>query len=304
MLLAAVIMSTPEVVLKSIQGVFAPLQLCSERVLTGAVFLLPFAFREMKKRGDRVTAADLQKYAMLGFIMVPLHMSLQQLAVNHIDASAVAAIFSGNPVFTLLLAHLILHEPLKKNHIFAILLQLAGILFIISSLNAKMDLRGMTEILVSTAIYSMLTVLSKPMVSRYGSIVSGCLNLLFGSLELLFILLLGHIPAVASVFRSAGLDMLADVPLLAGFSAVSIIPFLYVGMVCAGYGYVIIMKVIEYTSATESSFIYLIKPILSSIIAAFVLGEQISAGRRAGIVCSVLASLSIILPLLWKMRQK
>ena len=42
-LLAAMIYSTTEVALKGLGGVFAPMQITVERVLIGALFLLPFA---------------------------------------------------------------------------------------------------------------------------------------------------------------------------------------------------------------------------------------------------------------------
>lgn len=44
-LLAAMIYSTTEVALKGLGGVFAPMQITVERVLIGALFLLPFALR-------------------------------------------------------------------------------------------------------------------------------------------------------------------------------------------------------------------------------------------------------------------
>lgn len=38
-------------------------------------------------------------FALLGFLTVTLHMSLLQMAVLHMDASATSIIYSGNPVF-------------------------------------------------------------------------------------------------------------------------------------------------------------------------------------------------------------
>lgn len=50
----------------------------------------------------------------MGFLTVLLHMSLLQMAVLHMDASATSIIYSGNPVFAVAAAHVILHEPLRK----------------------------------------------------------------------------------------------------------------------------------------------------------------------------------------------
>ena len=115
-LLAAMLYSTTEVALKALGGAFAPMQVTVERVLLGALALLPFALKDLKKRGIHLTKSDWGYFALLGFLTVTLHMSLLQMAVLHMDASATSVIYSGNPVFALAAAHLILHEPLKKNH--------------------------------------------------------------------------------------------------------------------------------------------------------------------------------------------
>lgn len=113
-LLAAMLYSTTEVALKALGGAFAPMQVTVERVLLGALALLPFALKDLKKRGIHLTKSDWGYFALLGFLTVTLHMSLLQMAVLHMDASATSVIYSGNPVFALAAAHLILHEPLRK----------------------------------------------------------------------------------------------------------------------------------------------------------------------------------------------
>lgn len=301
--IVAVIMSTPEVALKAFTGIFAPMQLCCERVLVGAIAILPLALRDLKARGIKMEGHDYLRFLGLGFLMVPMQMALQQLAICHIDASAVATIFCGNPITTMILAHLILHEPMRRNNIAALCFQFLGIVLIVNPFSVELETRGFLEILVSTCVYSVLTTYSKPTVTKFGSICVGCFNLLFGGLELLFLLLLGHIPAIAALYTRMGLEICANVPFFAGFSARTILPFLYVACLCAGYGYVLIVKVIEYTSATESSFIYLVKPILSCCLASFALHEVISPSRMASVACSTVASLCITVPLLRERKK-
>ena len=70
-------------------------------------------------------------FAFVWFTYRPLHLPLfldpvsgcyGQMCIRdrHMDASATSIIYSGNPVFAVALAHFILHEPLKKNHLLAI----------------------------------------------------------------------------------------------------------------------------------------------------------------------------------------
>ena len=48
--LCAVIFSTMEVMLKTVHGVFAPMQITCLRFLVGGILLIPFASRSMKKK--------------------------------------------------------------------------------------------------------------------------------------------------------------------------------------------------------------------------------------------------------------
>ena len=140
-LLAAMLYSTTEVALKALGGAFAPMQVTVERVLLGAAALMPFALNDLKKRDIQLTKADWGYFTLLGFLTVTLHMSLLQMAVLHMDASATSIIYSGNPVFAVALAHFILHEPLKKNHLLAIGVELVGILFILNPAHLEISLR-------------------------------------------------------------------------------------------------------------------------------------------------------------------
>ena len=267
-LLAAMIYSTTEVALKGLGGVFAPMQITVERVLIGALFLLPFALRSLRRNAVRLTRSDWGYFALLGFLTVTLHMSLLQMAVLHMDASATSIIYSGNPVFALAAAHLILHEPLKRNHLIA-----------------------------------MYGTLCKLRIPRLGGLVITTFNMVLGGLELLALLLLGHIPAVGALYRSLGLDIFADVPFFTGFTLRSALLLCYVGIFCAAIGFLLTAKITEYTSATEASFVYLIKPVLATLLAVVCFRETISVNRMIGLVFFLAASLCVSVPVLREMRR-
>lgn len=211
-LAAAVLYSTTEVVLKGLGDTFAPMQVTVERVLIGAVAPLPFALKDLKKRNIRLTRSDYGYFALMGFLTILLHMSLLQMAVLHMDASATSIIYSGNPVFAVAAAHVILHEPLRKNHLLAIALEVVGILFILNPAHLEISLRGFLEIITATLLFALYGTLCKLRVSRLGGIVIADFNILLGGLEMLAVLLLGKIPAVAAAMRAVGLDLFAEVP--------------------------------------------------------------------------------------------
>ena len=286
-LLAAMLYSTTEVALKGLGGAFA---------------LLPFALRSLRQNNIRLTRSDWGYFALLGFLTVTLHMSLLQMAVLHMDASATSIIYSGNPVFAVAIAHLILHEPLKKNHLAAIGIEVVGILFILNPARLEVSPRGFLEILSATVLFAMYGTLCKLRIPRLGGLVISTFNLLLGGTELLALLLLGRLPAVGAVYRSLGLDIFADVPFFTGFTLRSTLLLCHVGIGCAAIGFLLTAKITEYTSATEASFIYLIKPVLATLLAVAVFHETISVNRMLGIACFLAASLCVSVPVLRELR--
>ena len=92
--LCAVIFSTMEVMLKTVHGVFAPMQITCLRFLIGGILLIPFALRSMEKKGAAFTRADAGFFALTGFLCVAFSMVLYQMAVTYTKASVVAIIFS------------------------------------------------------------------------------------------------------------------------------------------------------------------------------------------------------------------
>ena len=303
-LLAAVVYSTTEVALKELAGAFAPMQLTAERVLVGGAVLLPFALRELKARGVKLTASDFRSFLGMGALTVMLHMSLLQMSLLTEDASAAAVIYSGYPVFALFVAHLLQHEPLRRSSLTALALEVLGILIILNPFELEMSLPGFLEILIATICFSVYGTLSKLRVGRIGSYAVTSFNLLIGGAELLIILLLGKLPAVAALYERCGLTLFAAVPLTTGFTLRTTLIFLYVGTVVAGVGFLLMTKITEYTSATEASFIYLLKPVLATALAAAVFHEAISLNRMVGIAFFLAASLCVSVPVLREMKRQ
>ena len=179
-----------------------------------------------------------------------------------------------------------------------------GILFILNPAHLEISLRGFLEIITATLLFALYGTLCKLCVSRLGGIVIADFNILLGGLEMLAVLLLGKISAVAAAMRAVGLDLFAEVPFFTVFTLESTLLLCYAGVFCAGLGFVLTAKITEYTSATEASFIYLIKPILATILAAVVYQEFISVNRIVGIGFFLAASLCVSVPVLRAMRRE
>lgn len=302
--LCAVIFSTMEVMLKTVHGVFAPMQITVLRFLVGGILLIPFALRSMKKKGARFTRADFGFFALTGFLCVAFSMVLYQMAVTYTKASVVAVIFSCNPIFVTVLAWLILHETIHRNHILALALELLAVVIIIDPLHASLDPTGALLAIASALIFAFYSVVGKKRTPRFGGIAVTCFSFLFGSLELLLVLLLGRTAAVGSFFSSLGLDIFVNVPLLAGIPLSALPALAYICAVNSAGGYVCHMMALEKTSAQEASLIFFLKPMIAPLFALIFLHEEITANMLLGIVCFLIGSGFSVLPGLLAERKR
>ena len=294
--LCAVIFSTMEVMLKTVHGVFAPMQITCLRFLVGGVLLIPFAMRSIRKKNAVLTRKDLGFFACAGFLCVVIAMSLYQMSVTYTRASVVAVIFSCNPIFVTMLAHFLLHEEIHKNHVIALILELTAALIIIDPIHASLDPTGALLAILSAAMFSFYSVFGKKRTPRFGGIAVTCLSFLFGATELVALLLFGRTAAGASLYGALGLNLFIDVPLFENIPLSALPALLYICCINSAAGFVCHMMAMEKTSAQEASLIFFLKPIIAPIFALIFLKEEIPLNMIVGIVCFLAGSLCAILP--------
>lgn len=301
--LCAVIFSTMEVMLKTVHGVFAPMQITCLRFLVGGVLLIPFAVRSIRKKNAVLTRKDLGFFACAGFLCVVIAMSLYQMSVTYTRASIVAVIFSCNPIFVTMLAHFLLHEEIHKNHVIALILELTAALIIIDPVHASLDPTGALLAILSAAMFSFYSVFGKKRTPRFGGIAVTCLSFLFGATELVALLLFGRTAAGASLYGALGLKIFIDVPLFENIPLSALPALLYICCINSAAGFVCHMMAMEKTSAQEASLIFFLKPIFAPIFALIFLKEEIPLNMIVGIVCFLAGSLCAILPGLLAQRK-
>ena len=295
--LCAVIFSTMEVMLKTVHGVFAPMQITCLRFLIGGLLLVPFALRSMKKKGAAFTRADVGFFALTGFLCVAFSMVLYQMAVTYTKASVVAIIFSCNPIFRYHAWPIFsCGSEIHRNHLIALALELLAVLIIIDPLHASLDPTGALLAIASALVFSFYSVVGKKRTPRFGGIAVTCFSFLFGSVELLAVLLLGRTAAVGGLFASLGLDIFVNVPLFSGIPLSALPALAYICAVNSAAGYVCHMMALEKTSAQEASLIFFLKPMIAPLFAFLFLREEITANMLLGIVCFLVGSGIAILP--------
>ena len=295
--------SSMEVALKLISGQFNPIQLNFSRFLVGGLVLIPFAVRELKKRGRKLDGKALGLFALLGLMGIAVSMSLYQLSVTRIQASVVGVLFSSNPVFVTLFAFLLLHETISKNQIAGLVLDVAGIVLIIQPWHLRLDALGVVYVLLATLLFALYGVCGKRQCARFGGIVVTCFGFLFGAAEMIAIAGLTHIPALSAGLTAAGLDTFASIPFFTGYTLTNlpIVLFIYIGV--TGIGFTCYFLSMEITSAQTTSLVFFFKPALAPLLAFLVLHEAIPSNMLAGIACILCGSLVSILPGLLAQRR-
>ena len=150
--------------------------------------------------------------------------------------------------------------------------------------------------IASALVFSFYSVVGKKRTPRFGGIAVTCFSFLFGSVELLAVLLLGRTAAFGGLFASLGLDIFVNVPLFSGIPLSALPALAYICAVNSAAGYVCHMMALEKTSAQEASLIFFLKPMIAPLFAFLFLREEITANMLLGIVCFLVGSGIAILP--------
>ncbi len=302
-LITIVMFTSYEVVLKFISGQLNSMQLTLCRFAVGFVILLPLALHTLNKRGERLDGKSLAHFALLGLLGIALSMPILHVAVNYAGSSVAAVLFSCNPVFVTFLAFFLLKEPILPRHIAALVLEVAGTIAIINPFQTSVNLLGTGLALLSTILFSFYGVLGKRKCARYGGAVVTCFSFFFGSIILLVLILLSHIPALAQALMGAGLSDFANIPIFAGYTQGNLPYVLFVSVGVAGIGFCCYFLAMEYQPASVVSLVYFFKPALAPVLAWFIHGEIISRNMLLGIVLIVAGSLCAIVPGILEARR-
>lgn len=293
--ITTVLFSSMEITLKTLSGSFNPIQLTFERFFIGGLILLPFAIKSLKSKGISLNSNDIRQLLFLGFMCVVVSMIFYQLSVTYTKASVVAVIFSCNPIFVMLFACIFLKEEIHSYNILSLILEIIGIIIIINPLSIKLSPIGVTFSLLAAVVFALYGVLGKKSTAKLGGEVVTCFSFILGSLEMLILILISHIPYISSLLIEYSLNDFASIPLFTGYDINNILSIIYVYVFITGLGYASYFKAMEETSANTASLVFFFKPVLSSILAFIFIKEFIPMNMMIGILFIVLGSILTLL---------
>lgn len=224
----------------------------------------------------RPAAADLAYFALLGFSGIFLQQWLQANGLRTSQASTSAWIVSSIPVFMAILGWLVLGERVRLVAVFGIALAAAGVLLVVTRGDLSLLAQGRFGapgdwlILASAPNWAIFSVLSRRGLQRFPS--AGMMFWVMASGWLLTSALFFTGPGLADISRLS----------LRGWLAV-----LFLGIVCSGLAYVFWYDALRWLSSSQAGSLIYLEPVVAVVVAAALLGEQITLGTLAG-GCAIL----------------
>jgi drug/metabolite transporter (DMT)-like permease len=243
-----------------------PLILLSARFLLAGVLILGIS--AVRGDGWQMTWRDAAVFAILGVANNALYLGLGYTGLKTVSAGLGGLIVSANPVFTAMLAALLLGEPLTWRKAAGLLLGIVGVGFIVwHRMSVGTDsFHGILFTLASLASIVVGTILFKVLAPKGSLWIGNGVQSLAGGLAVL---------PFALMFSSVR-EIVPNAQLLSAFA------FLVLGGSILGY--LLWFHLLKVCGATAASAYHFLMPPLAMLFAWIVLGEHVEGRDLLGII--------------------
>lgn len=265
--------STIEVVTKLAHASVPPLTIAFLRFFIGGLFLSPLVFIFWRSIDwSKVGLRDWITLVLLSFIGITCTFSLYHIALIWIDASSVATLVSMVPLFSAPISFVVLKERLGKVAVLGLLMGGAGITMIfISEERSISSLIAVGIMCIAVLCFSLYAVLMKPLNEKMDARVTTSLSLLLGGLLLIPVLLFDGDPLI----RRMDLASMAYIG--------------YLSVVAVGVAYLFYFMGLHKVKVAKGNSLLYLKPLLATVLAAFVISEFPSLIRMLAIALITLS---------------
>lgn len=239
--------------------------------LFGFALLLVVTRRHFPKTWPQ--RADLPRFILAGLIGHTAHVSLVMWGINLSTAFSSSLVLTSSPLWTLLILALLGAEKLHGRQLVGTLLAFAGIVLFLSDKFVRgLALAGAGDLvlLFAASLFSLYTVIAKPLVERYGPLNLTCYSLLFGAPPLV----LATLPA----FINAPLEGIRAGVWFGVFWAVAMSSFL---------GWIVWAWVNSVRGLARSAPLQYLMPPIAGLVAWLTLGETFTGLKIVGAVVAL-----------------
>ena len=249
----------------------SPASLAFLRYAIGVACLIPAVALAGRIRFAR---ADIVPIAALGIGQFGVLIALLNYGLRTVPAARGALIFASFPLLTLVVAALLGHECVTIRKIGGILATLLGVFLALSdkvlngaSVHGWGALSGELAILASAATGAICSVLYRPYLARYPTLPVSAFAMM---------------AAAAALLIPAALDDLFVAP--GALSRGAWAAILFIGL-SSGGGYVLWLWALKNIAATRVTVFLSLSPVTAAALGVVVLGEAVTVGMMAGVVC-------------------
>lgn len=261
---AVVLWGLSFVATKAVLSEISPITLITTRFFMGSLLLWTILF--LRGHNLRIPLPEWRWLILMGFIGIFVHQMLQAHGLKLTSAVNTGWLIGLTPIWSAILAAVMLHERLSAVKILGLLLGFVGALLVISkgqlspSTLALPATRGDLLILISTFNWALYSVLGHPTIKRLGPLRATAGAMLAGWLMLL-----------PFFMAEKGWNEFANLT-STGWLAVA-----FLGIGCSGLGYLFWCGALERIDASAvASFLY-VEPLVTFAAAVVLLGEQFGA---------------------------
>lgn len=246
-----------------------PAALAMMRYIIGAGCLLPFALRPPRVR---IARRDLLPIAVLGTLQFGVLIALMNVGLQFIASAPAALILATFPLLTMLLAAALGHERLTVAKTTGVLFTLIGIALALgrglleggTQENAWMGIVALFAAALSGAVCS---IFYRTYVRQYPIAPVGALAMTAS------VFFLSVIAAAEGFFRQ-----------WPSFTAGGWLAIAFIGA-SSGVGYYLWLWALRHTTPTRVTIFLALSPATAAVLGALLLGEAITPGTLAGLVC-------------------
>ena len=227
-------------------------------ILIGRKFILP------EKR-------DWTYFALLGFLGITFHQWLQSTGLVTAQATTTGWIVASIPIFMALLGWLVFKERLIWLQIMGILLSVFGVLLVVTRgdlsllIVGKIGTLGDFLVLVSAPNWAIFSILSRRGLLKYSAV-----------LMMFYVMTFGWLFSSILFFAQGGLNQIGSIP-WDGWIAIA-----FLGVFCSGLAYIFWYDALQALPVAQTGAFLYLEPVVTVIVAAFLLGEQISIASLLG----------------------
>ena len=217
--------------------------------------------------------ADLLRFAAAGFVGHTAHVSLVMWGIDLSTAFSSSLVLTSSPLWTLLILAMLGAEKLHGRQLAGTLAAFAGIVVFLSDKFVQgFALAGAGDLvlLLAASLFSLYTVITKPLVERYGPLNVMCYSLLFGAPPLVLVTL--------PQFLAAPLAGVSAGVWFGVFWAIAVSSFL---------GWIVWAWVNSVRGLARSAPLQYLMPPIAGLVAWLTLGETFTWLKIAGAVVAL-----------------